>query len=410
MTDLPLQQAENILQDLPCGCVIFDQTGIITFANRTLCSKLGYQPEQVLGQSLETILTISSRIFHQTHFFPLLQLKGEVNEIFLTLKSKSGSAVPVMANARLSSESGQPGYVCVFMPVWERQKYEEQLLEINRAQQKTLHENVILNQLKNELELNQFELDRKISILAGRSQEYLQMGKVFMHDMQEPIRKISLFFDSFLRGARIAENADGQKHLAVIRQSTMRLKFLVSSMLDFVQVSNADEQFTLLNPKELIGKAHRELMAGQSLADFNIEIGELPEFEGRASQIKRVFFELLKNAAENRQGDRQLTVQISAIVSQENAFQNHASKYKYTDHVRIEVMDNGTGFDGRFADYVFGLLNKLNTQTKGPGLGLALCKQIISHHYGMIKAKPEDGQGTTIVIVLPLRQFSESVS
>jgi sigma-B regulation protein RsbU (phosphoserine phosphatase) len=405
MTSFDLQKAENILQDLPCGCVVFDQTGTITFVNRTLGSALDYQPEQIIGQSLEMILTISSRIFYQTHFFPLLKLKGKVSEIFLTLKSKSGNAIPVMANARTKTESSQPGYVCVLVPVWERQKYEEQLLEINRTQQNALQENAILNQLKNELELNQFELDRKISILTGRSQEYLQMGKVFMHDMQEPIRKLSLFFDTFLRTTGIADNTDEQRHLAVIKQSIIRLKFLVGSMLDFVQVSNAEEKVTFLNPKELIAQAREELLKDQSLADIDIQVGDLPEFEGRATQIKRVFFELLKNAAENRSDERELTVQITAIVSQENAFQYHVNKYKYTDHVRIEFADTGTGFDDRFNDYVFGLLNKLNAQSKGPGLGLALCKQIISHHYGSIRAKPVDGKGTTIVIVLPLHQL-----
>jgi sigma-B regulation protein RsbU (phosphoserine phosphatase) len=405
MNSFNLQQTENILQDLPCGCLIFDQMGAITFVNRTLCSTLDCKPEQIIGQSLEIILTISSRIFYQTHFFPLLKLKGEVSEIFLTLKSKSGSTIPVMANARSKTESSQSGYVCVLVPVWERQKYEEHLLEINRAQQKALKENVLLNQLKNELELNQFELDRKISILAGRSQEYLQMSKVFMHDMQEPIRKISLFFDTFLRAAGIADNTDEQRHLTVIKQSIMRLKLLVGSMLEFVQISNADEEITLLNPKELIVQAREELLKEQSLVDFDIQIGDLPEFEGRATQIKRVFFELLKNAVENRSDDLEFTVQIIAIVSQENAFQNHVSKYKYTYHVRIEFADTGTGFDARFDDYVFGLLNKLNKQSKGPGLGLALCKQIISHHYGSIRAKPVDGKGTTIVIVLPLHQL-----
>lgn len=401
-----MQQAENILQELPCGCVIFSETGIVTFVNKTLCSVLGFQVEDIQGKSLEGIMTISSRIFYQTHFFPLLRLKGQVSEIFLSLKAHDGSPVPMMANAKSITENGQLCYICVYAPVWERQKYEHQLLEVNRAQQRALEENVTLNRLKDELESNQFELDRKISILAERSQEYLQMGKVFMHDMQEPIRKISLFFDTFLRQNSIPQNAGEQKQIEVIKRSILRLKFLTSSLLDFVQNSVSNDPVTLLDPVELIKQAGEELFREHGPFDYDIHINELPCIEGRAMQLKKVFIELLKNSVENRAANRQLAIRVTAIVSEENAYVNHSAKYRYTDHVRIEFADNGAGFDNRFADYVFGLLNKINLVTPGPGLGLALCKQIIAGHYGTIRAKSAVGEGTSIVIMLPLRQTS----
>ncbi|MCF0041495.1 PAS domain-containing sensor histidine kinase [Dyadobacter fanqingshengii] len=401
-----MQQAENILQDLPCGCVIFTETGMVTFINRTLCSVLGFQVEDVQGKSVEVVMTISSRIFHQTHFFPLLKLKGQVSEIFLSLRANDGSSIPMMANAKSITENGEPCYICVYTPVWERQKYENQLLEVNRAQQKALDENAMLNRLKDELESNQFNLDRKISILAERSREYLQMGKVFMHDMQEPIRKISLFFDTFLRKEGIPQNAGEHSQVEIIKRSILRLKFLTGSLLDFVQNSVSDDPVTLLNPGALIQQASAELTKKHGPFDYDINIGDLPEFDGRAVQIKRVFIELLKNAVENKASDRKLAIRVTAIVSEENAYQNHSAKYRYTDHVKIEFADNGAGFDNRFNEYVFGLLNKLNMGTPGPGLGLALCKQIIAGHYGTIQAKSEVGKGTSIVIMLPLRQMA----
>jgi sigma-B regulation protein RsbU (phosphoserine phosphatase) len=405
-----LGEAEHILQDLPCGCVVFDGAGTITFANRTLCSVLNYQSDAILGHSIEKILTISSRIFHQTHFFPLLKLNGTVSEIFLTLKPMTGSPIPVMVNAKIQNESDPIRYVCVFVPVWERRKYEEQLLETNRVQQKALDENAMLNRLKDELESNQFALDRKISILSERSQEYLQMGKIFMHDMQEPVRKISLFFDTFMRNAHIAPNTDDARHLSVIKKSILRLRSMMGSMLDFVQVSNASDPMTLLNPADLITEARNQLMREKDAIDFNIKIGELPEFDGRQTQIKRVFYELLKNAVENKAPDRALSIEVTAVISEENIYRNHSSKYKYTDHIKIEFADNGVGFDSQFNDYVFRLLNKLNTDSPGLGVGLALCKQVISSHYGTMKVKSRVGEGTTFIITLPLRQIADYIN
>ncbi|MCF0055216.1 ATP-binding protein [Dyadobacter sp. CY356] len=400
-------QAESILEQLPCGCIVFNENGTITYANHMVCTVLGYKREDLLGQSVEIMLTLSSRIFYQTHFFPLLKLNEQVSEIFLTLRSESGRPVPMMVNAKLTSESAQPGYVCVFSPIWERQKYEQQLLEINRAQQKALQENKLLIQLREQLELNQFELDRKISILQRRSEEYLQMGKVFMHDVQEPIRKISLFFDSYLRTSGNPQNANEIRHLTVISKSIQRLKFLMGSLLDFVQISSDEGAVTLIKTADLISQANTQLIKENKYDGIELILGDIPEFEGRAAQIKRVFFELLKNAAQNKDPNRALRIAVSAVVTEENAYQNHLSKYRYTDHIKIEFNDNGTGFDSRFEDYVFGLLNKLNAGSGGPGLGLALCRQIISHHYGTIKAKSIIGEGTTVIIVLPLRQAPE---
>ncbi|MCE7067084.1 ATP-binding protein [Dyadobacter sp. CY326] len=398
-----MEIAEHILQELPCGCVVFDEAGTVTFANRTLGLLLNNPAENIVGQRLEMLLTISSRIFYQTHFFPLLRLKGQANEIFLTLKSESGSPVPVMVNANATTNNGQLSYICVFAPVWERQKYEEQLLETNRRHQQAQQENAMLNELRDELELNQFELDRKISILREHSQEYLQMGKVFMHDMQEPIRKISLFFDKLKSKGKFA-NADDEMHLAVINKSILRLRFLTGSLLDFVQISKAADPVTMLNANELLVQARNQVIRDGYSPEINLVTGNLPEFEGRASQFRRLFVELFKNAIENKHPDRELTIQVTGVAIEENAYQNHLSKYKYIDHIKIEFADNGIGFDDQFNEYIFGLLNKLNADTNGSGLGLALCKQILSLHYGKIKAKSVIGQGTTIVIVVPLHQ------
>ncbi|MCF2489329.1 ATP-binding protein [Dyadobacter sp. CY347] len=265
----------------------------------------------------------------------------------------------------------------------------------------------MLNRLKDELESNQFELDRKISVLRERSQEYLQMGKIFMHDMQEPIRKINLFFDTFMRKVDIPENTEDFRHLTVIRKSITRLRFMMRSMLDFVQVSNAADPVTLLKPAKLIMEARDQVMSDQNFANLDLRIGEMSDFDGRETQIKRVFYELLKNAVENKSPDRELMVEVTAVISEENIYRNHLSKYKYTDHIKIEFNDNGVGFESRFDDYVFGLLNKLNTATPGLGVGLALCKQVISSHYGTMKVKSRAGEGTSIIIILPLKQIPE---
>ncbi len=93
-----LQNNTDLLSVMPCGIVCFTANGIISYINEPLLQQLQYSADEVVGVHVETLLTISSRIFYQTHFFPLLTLQGTVNEVFMTLLAKDKTYVPVLVN------------------------------------------------------------------------------------------------------------------------------------------------------------------------------------------------------------------------------------------------------------------------------------------------------------------------
>ena len=396
--------ADHILNNLPCGCIVFESDGKISFVNPAICEILGYPSELLLNSKLEKVLTISSRIFYQTHFFPLLKLQGQVSEIFLTLKPGKGSPVPVMVNVKSNQHDGLTSYIGTFSPVWERQKYEQELILAKKAQEKALLENDLLMELKGKLELNQRQLDSKLSLLMELSKEYMQIGKVLTHDMQEPIRKIAFSFQALLEQKTIQLGGNDLKKIDIINNSLSRLRSLTNSLLDFVNMSSINEDHVFLDAGKLIQEAEIEMKQFVDFDNVTVQIGNIPGFFARLTQIKRVFTELLKNAVQNRQKGQPLIIRISAATIKHNSYKIDAGKYNYTDHIRIEFSDNGIGFDSQFETYVFGLSNKLNNHSDGVGLGLTLCKHIISQHNGSIKIDPNPGVGTKVILVLPIKQ------
>lgn len=67
------------------------------------------------------------------------------------------------------------------------------------------------------------------------------------------------------------------------------------------------------------------------------------------------------------------------------------------------IHDNGVGIDPAYHERVFGLFNKLENNTEGTGIGLALVKRIIEFHGGRIWIESEgDGTGTTFWFTLPI--------
>jgi signal transduction histidine kinase len=84
---------DRILDLELCGFLSFLEEGTLRLANAALYEMLGHEPGSLQGRGIEKILTIAARIFYQTHVFPLLKLKGRIDEIYLTLKTRDGDEI-----------------------------------------------------------------------------------------------------------------------------------------------------------------------------------------------------------------------------------------------------------------------------------------------------------------------------
>lgn len=78
------------LNDAPCGFLTLSEEGSIIAANRTLINILDYEPEQVIGQHMNTMLTVPAQLFCQLYFFPLLKLEHHIEELYISLKARDG--------------------------------------------------------------------------------------------------------------------------------------------------------------------------------------------------------------------------------------------------------------------------------------------------------------------------------
>ena len=79
------------------------------------------------------------------------------------------------------------------------------------------------------------------------------------------------------------------------------------------------------------------------------------------------------------------------------------NRYNYDDYVKLEVTDDGLGFDMTYREHIFELFRKLH-YAEGLGLGLALCKKIVDNHHGKIEAESEINHSTKIKVWLPAKR------
>jgi len=126
-------QIDELLNTSPCGFLSFADDGKILMVNATLLQLLGRETDELRGQKMESILPIASRIFCQTHFFPLLKLHGKVEEIYFSLRSKQGSDIPMLINAVRREKGGSFVNDCILLCIRQRILYEGEIIKAKKA-------------------------------------------------------------------------------------------------------------------------------------------------------------------------------------------------------------------------------------------------------------------------------------
>ncbi len=393
---------EQLLSVLPCGIFTFNNNGTIVFVNDTLLQKLNYKLSDLVGSSIESIYTLSTRIFHQTHFFPLLRLQTNAGEIFLTLRAKNGDDIPVLVNAVQTVLNGETINVCACITIYQRKQYEQEILLAKRAAEEANEKNEALQKVKQELENDRETLDRQVTKLKYRNEELAQLSNIFTHELQEPVRKVSLFTDVLGSDASMINGEKARSLIDIILQSSHKMRKLLRGVQEFlflnvekIQVENVDLSQLIKQEFQLVSERFADV-------DVSFSVTQIPIIEGDAKQLSTLFNELLSNCFLCRHEERKLVINIECATVSENVFNSIEGKYRFDDFLQISIQDNGNGFDQDTELHIFKILKKLDVTSEGIGMGLAVCKKIVENHNGKITAVGQNGVGAKFVLLLPL--------
>ena len=116
------------LDELPCPVLVTDGAGVILALNRSALQITGRTVEASLGQPLDSLLPLPSRMFLQTHVWPMLLHEGSVREIHLQLFDAQQNRLPVMVNCERRRDGDAESWVWIFFVASERSRFEADLL------------------------------------------------------------------------------------------------------------------------------------------------------------------------------------------------------------------------------------------------------------------------------------------
>ncbi|MBD2106814.1 diguanylate cyclase [Nodosilinea sp. FACHB-13] len=175
------QGVDPLLDQAPCGFLSVRDDGVIEYANATLLTLLGWERAALQGQNIVAILPVASRIFYQTHVFPMLRVQGAVTEIYFSLRSRSGQDIPILANGVRRQCQGDAINDCVVIPIRQRIQYEDEIL---RAKKQA--EAAIGAQKQAEATLkHQYERAVALGQITQHIRESLELTQIFAVAAQE---------------------------------------------------------------------------------------------------------------------------------------------------------------------------------------------------------------------------------
>ena len=138
--ELLSDSAEELFEEAPCGYVTTELDGTIVRVNRTFERWTGFAREELLGtRKLQDLLTGGGRIYHETHYAPLLRMQGSVREIALDVVRADGSRLPTLMNSVLKADaSGEPRVIrTTLFDATDRRTYERELVAARERERGT---------------------------------------------------------------------------------------------------------------------------------------------------------------------------------------------------------------------------------------------------------------------------------
>jgi PAS domain S-box-containing protein len=240
-----------------------------------------------------------------------------------------------------------------------------------------------------ELRHSQNSLRRTNEHLRRANEDLNQFAYSASHDLQEPLRSISIYSQLLQRKFESDLDEETAEYLKHLIRGALRMEALVRDLLSFTQAAGIDEENVPAIPAdEALDTALSNLKAAIQDSGARVSRGKLPRVKILPVHLAQLFQNLIGNAIKYRREDVAPHIRIEARSSDGEWL--------------FSVEDNGIGIDEKYQDQIFGVFKRLHTSDEysGTGMGLAICHRIVERAGGRIWVESLSGQGSTFYFTL----------
>jgi sigma-B regulation protein RsbU (phosphoserine phosphatase) len=349
---------QSLLDSAACALMQTSDDGTFLRVNRTFCSWLGRTPTELLHKRrFQELLTMGGRIFHQTHWAPLLRIQGSISEVKLEVLHADGTTIPMMLNALRVEHDGAIVHELAAFVARDRHRYEQELLR-----------------LRDEAKDRALFAEQMIGIVS--------------HDLRNPLSTIGMASE-LLAGGKLSEGE--QKLVSKVTRATERANRLIGDLLDFTQARLGRGLAVTLEPIDLhvaVAEAIDELrLARPKSALVHVRVGEGP-CAADASRLEQLVGNLVSNAA--TYGSPEVPITVTSTVEPAS--------------FSVSVHNAGAPIPPAMLATIFRPMTRGSTagkSTRSVGLGLFIVREIAKRHGGDAFVASAADVGTTFTATFP---------
>jgi PAS domain S-box-containing protein len=324
----------------------------------------GYSKMETLGRTLMA-LSVFPKEGGQTRLLALVEERGSVHNLELTLYNRSGEALKTLVATEQVELDNERCFVTFIRDVTEQRQMEQEARE-QRQQLMHLTRVASLGELSGAIA---HELNQPLTAILSNAQaarRFLAKDPVDLAEIREIIDDI---VESDKRAGEVIRRLRAMLKKGEIQLLPVDVNDLMEDALDF---------------------AHGELVTHGVTVTVQLNPG-LPSVSGDRVQLQQVFLNLINNACEamstRERSQRRLTL---------------TTRYEREGTVDVAVSDNGWGIPPERLERMFDPF--YTTKDDGLGLGLAICRTIVMAHRGRLWAENNPMGGATFRVSLPIRK------
>ncbi len=234
------------------------------------------------------------------------------------------------------------------------------------------------------------KLEYTLKELQRSNHELEQFGYIVSHDLQEPLRMVSSYVQLLGRKYKGKLDDDADDFIQFASDGADRMNKLIKDLLSYSRFSSQGKPFQMTDLNKILQNVKSDLQIIIDEKSVVIESDDLPVLMADATQMHQVFFHLISNA-------------IKFCKRKKPKIQIYIDN-KHEEWI-LEFKDNGIGIPEKDTGRIFGIFQKLESDTgnesDSTGIGLTICKKIVERHGGRIYVKSELGNGTSFFIAIP---------
>ncbi|HNB37611.1 MAG TPA: ATP-binding protein, partial [Anaerolineales bacterium] len=248
--------------------------------------------------------------------------------------------------------------------------------------------------LFDQLQYELVERKKLITELEAKNTELERFNYTVSHELKSPIVTIKGFLGSVEKDIRENNFEAAKKDFPRISKATDNLYRTLSDLLELSRLGHTVNEFEEVDLTRLAHEAMETIHARIQAKRVKVHISsQMPKVRGDRLRLHEVFENLIDNASKYTGSQQFPQIEIGVRMEEPPV---------------IFIHDNGLGVDPKYHETIFGLFNKLDNNSEGTGIGLAIVKRIIETHGGKIWVESEGpGKGSTFCFTLPVHSLSE---